>query len=407
MSGGHNTPDGGGGDEMAPTKRRRFLPKRFQEDKGAVIMHDRRLVDILPQPIPSILAPCPTPSTSVRNTEPAVLPATSSTPPPTNNLQTDTLPNIFGIFRRYHRRDLPSHDPEQLVNLETLSNIANSPTASVEELVSAAVPANTSGSSSAAKASMTPAYARADRTSTNDIIPASAFYPYPNEASFQLGEWFWNQGIQKSHESFKGLLKIIGSDSFKPEDIQSTHWDRINAHLALNDWDEEEWMDEDAGWRQSTITIRIPFDSRTAAPGPKDYTITDFYHRSITSIIRERLQRDISLFHLHPYELLWNRRGSTPGTPPVQLYGELYTSPSFLAAHHEVQNLRSQPECDLERVVVGLMFWSDATHLTNFGSAKLWPLYMQFGNDSKYYRCKPSNSSFEHVAYFEQVRSML
>lgn len=373
-------------------------------------MHDRRLVDILPQPVPSIRAPCPPPSTLVQNTvaiaEPAK-PPTSSSNPPTNTLHTDTLPNMFGIFRRYHRRDLPSHDPERLVNLETLSNIVTVLTSSA--LPSAAMQDNTPGPSSPTRTAeaVTLAHMDVDRTSTNQIIPISALYPYPNKTSFLLGEWFWNQGIQKSHESFKGLLKIIGSDSFKPEDIQSTNWDRVNAHLALNDWDEEEWMDEDAGWQQSTVTIRVPFDARTAAPGPKDYTITDFYHRSITSIIRERLQSDISHFHLHPYEFLWNRRSSTLDTPPVRLYGELYTSPSFLNAHNKVQNLRPQPDCDLERVVIGLMFWSDATHLTNFGSAKLWPLYMQFGNDSKYYRCKPSSSSFEHVAYFEQVRSIL
>jgi hypothetical protein len=50
------------------------------------------------------------------------------------------------------------------------------------------------------------------------------------------------------------------------------------------------------------------------------------------------------------------------------------------------------------------MFWSDATQLANFGDAKLWPLYMFFGNESKYQRGKPSSNRCEHVAYFESVR---
>ena len=37
------------------------------------------------------------------------------------------------------------------------------------------------------------------------------------------------------------------------------------------------------------------------------------------------------------------------------------------------------------------MFWSDSTQLTQFGTAKLWPLYVFFGNESKYRRCQPTN----------------
>jgi hypothetical protein len=88
----------------------------------------------------------------------------------------------------------------------------------------------------------------------------------------------------------------------------------------------------------------------------------------------------------------------------IHLHGELYTSPPFISAHRELQNMVGEPNCNLPRVVVGLMFWSDATFLTTYGNAKLWPLYMAFGNDSKYQRCKPSSNLYEHVAYFEEVR---
>lgn len=135
----------------------------------------------------------------------------------------------------------------------------------------------------------------------------------------------------------------------------------------------------------------------------------DFYHRSLVSIMQECIRndaRDNTHFHFEPFELLW-LPGSQDGVTepvPIRLQGELYTSPAFLTAHQELQSATGEPGCLLPRVVVGLMFWSDATHLTNFGNAKLWPLYMLFGNDSKYQRCKPSNNMCEHVAYFEQVR---
>jgi len=50
------------------------------------------------------------------------------------------------------------------------------------------------------------------------------------------------------------------------------------------------------------------------------------------------------------------------------------------------------------------MFASDGTQLTAFSNAKLWPLYLGIGNESKYRRTKPSCRAFEHIAYFETVR---
>ena len=42
-------------------------------------------------------------------------------------------------------------------------------------------------------------------------------------------------------------------------------------------------------------------------------------------------------------------------------------------------------------------------HLTAFGDTKLWPLYLFFGNDSKYLRCKPTSHLCKHVTYFIKV----
>ena len=50
------------------------------------------------------------------------------------------------------------------------------------------------------------------------------------------------------------------------------------------------------------------------------------------------------------------------------------------------------------------MFWSDATHLANFGTAKLWPIYLFFGNLSKYIRLRPSSGACNHLAYIPSVR---
>ena len=49
------------------------------------------------------------------------------------------------------------------------------------------------------------------------------------------------------------------------------------------------------------------------------------------------------------------------------------------------------------------MFWSDSTHLANFGTAKVWPLYLYFGNLSKYIHGKPNSNACHHVAYIPSV----
>ena len=67
-----------------------------------------------------------------------------------------------------------------------------------------------------------------------------------------------------------------------------------------------------------------------------------------------------------------------------RIFDELYTSDAWNDAHDEIQKQQLGNGCKLERVITGLMFWSDVTHLTQFGSASAWPVYLFFGNQSKY-----------------------
>lgn len=363
-------------DDERPAKRHRQLPSRFRA--MGLKLNDKKLRDILPQPVPAlpppgvdVVAPAlpqpPTPSPSC----PLVhQPGSTSNTPTTVHSRLrrilETARNSFGLFRRYHAEHLPSHDPEGELDVSALSNIVDS------------------------RSGHDPQH----------IVPS--FAPYPNKSSFLLGEWYWNRGSQKSQQDFKELLGIIGDDDFQPASIRQTQWDKVDQKLGLNDWDKEEWIDDDAGWRTSSATISVPFHRLTGNPGVRDYTVINFHHRSLVSVIREKISNsnDNAHFHYEPYELLWQPINQQDG---IRVHGELYTSPAFIDAHKSVQELPGEPGCRLPRVVVALMFWSDGTHLTNFGNAKLWPLYMFFGNESKYRRCKPSCNLCEHVAYFETV----
>jgi hypothetical protein len=235
------------------------------------------------------------------------------------------------------------------------------------------------------------------------------FYPYPNESSFRLGEWYWSDGIQKSQESFTKLMKIVGDKQFRPEDVCSTRWKEIDHILGVNDFDEDEvgdedaeWLDEDAGWKKTTVSISVPFHHRMKRPGPQEYIIGDLYHRSLVSVICEKLKSRHKGRHFHydGFELLWK---PTEDSADIRVHGEIYTSPAFLEAQQEIYDSPGELGCNLPRVVVALMLASDATQLTSFGNAKLWPSYCFIGNESKYLRCKPNCHLCNHIAYFQTV----
>lgn len=288
--------------------------------------------------------------------------------------------NIYGLFRRYHARTNPLHDPDSDLTMDDICDV----------LPSNAIPTV------------------APESSQN--IPHT-YGPYPNKSSFLLGEWNWNDQVQKSKSTFKSLIDIVGDPDFRPADICDTQWDVIDDELGsseINVDPEEEacWIKDDAIWKSTSITIPVPFHRYTENPGPRDYVISEFYHRSIISILRETLSHSAESlqFHYEPYELYWQRNKNAK---PARVYGELYTSPIFIEAYRTLQESSPEPGCCLPRVVVGLMLASDATHLTSFGNAKIWPQYLYFGNHSKYHRCKPNCHLCYHVAYFHKVSYMV
>ena len=280
--------------------------------------------------------------------------------------------NIFGLYRQYYAAHFPDHDPDENIALNDLKD------------------------------------------TSMDLScgpPHHDYYPYSNQSSFLLGEWYWNGGEKKSQSSFQNLLKIIGHPEFRPEDIAGKNWRAIDAHLSdgehcksfNEDHDDWEDMEDDVGhWIKTPIKINIPFHKRMLNPGQKEFNAGILHHRKLTSVIREKLTRPSThpYIHFEPYSLFWQ---PSEAAEPVRVYGELFTSEAFIKAHRELQESPGEPGCDLPRVVIGLMFASDATQLTSFSTAKLWPAYLMIGNESKDRRSKPSCHAFEHVAYLETV----
>ena len=283
---------------------------------------------------------------------------------PTKTFKTQV--NSYGLFRVYNHDTLPVNDPE-----------------------------DASGS--------------VDHININ--LDANLFHPYPNKSSLLLGDWYWNQGAMKSRKGFRNLLKIVGSSEFSSEDVRDTEWTKVDRELGILVAPDEsismpgsslEWLNNDAGWKGVSVTISVPFPRCSAHPGPAAYLVRNFYHRSLVAVIREKVSdpRSHHAFHYEPYALRWH---SPHKTCEIGVHGELFTSESFVNAHNQLQKSPPEPGCELPRRIVAIMFWSDATQLTAFGDAKLWPLYMYFGNESKYTRCQPSAHLCNHIAYFQTV----
>ncbi|KAJ3524924.1 hypothetical protein NMY22_g10792 [Coprinellus aureogranulatus] len=308
-------------------------------------------------------------------------PEASATSSPPALATVTTSPNEFGVYKVFKSdpRDIP-HDPD---NSTLPSDLREVPTSPVD--------------------------ATGQPPASQKPKPMPSFHPFPNMSSFLLGEWYWSDESGKSWESFQDLLAIVGSEGFQPHDVREANWSDISQKLASESMgnsnesgSSEEWIDESVLWKTSSVTINVPLNKGMNNSGCHAFTVPGFHHRPLVPLIKEKLESSggREYFHTLGHELRW-RPG--PGKEDVRVYGEMYNCPAFLQAYDELQGSAPEPNCKRPRHIVGLMFASDSTMLATFGTAKLWPLYMFYANDSKYRRGKASEKLFETVAYFEKL----
>jgi hypothetical protein len=248
-------------DNPRPTKRRIQLRNHLR--KAGLFMHDKRLWDILPQPVPPlppaglenipiIDTPGPLPKPCIDNTmmEPpnGALPRVCS---PVRHVL-NTARNSFGLFQRYLAQKFPSHNPDGDIQSPDLSDIVDV------------------------------------QPERRDSVTPHAYGPFPNKSSFLLGDWYWNWGAQKSQKDFKALIDIVATDDFQPSDVQEANWDKINTELLPDQSDTGEWMDDIAGWKETPVPISVPFHHQTDTPSIQEYSVANLHHRPLVSVIRER-----------------------------------------------------------------------------------------------------------------------
>lgn len=282
--------------------------------------------------------------------------------------------NKFNVLREYHHR--PSYDPDSHIRPEDLANFPSGPTSK----------APTS-------------------KSTADNPSHSPPWPFNSMSKYLIMHWFHSGGNQKSEGEIDRLInEVITAPGFNPGDLTNFKiWQgnqTLDKTLAEGHNDGTPFSSD--GWREVTVDIEIPVPVRGAIP--KIFHIPGFYHRSITSVIKETWASITSYqFHLAPFK----RIHVNPSTgEETRIYDEVYTSDTWIEAHDRLQKQPNEPGCKLEKVIAGLMFWSDSTHLTNFGTASVWPLYLYFANLSKYVRAQPSSGACHHIAYIPYVSFM-
>jgi hypothetical protein len=308
----------------------------------------------------------PSPTTVVPTLEPAPVAADTE--------EIITTPNMFGLCRIYPRR--PTQDPDDEVPITARC----------------AAPTFETGDPPSV----------APRQTIIEDVPENPFSPFLNWSTSLLMRW-WIKNPTHSLNALQRLHDdVLSQEKFKLEEIRQPPFN-AKAEMARLDSSSQVQSAED-GWTTSSVTIPVPCEgvSQEEATAHR-YKVTGIVHRKFLPVIRAAcLEATSKLWNLTPYKVMYI---SGPNAQPERVQQEMYTSDCMYNYYTEACQ---RPDIKkrhpgVEIVIVGLMIWSDATHLTSFGTASLWPIYMFFANLSKYIRERPSKRAAHHMAYIPKL----
>ncbi|KAJ3556133.1 hypothetical protein NP233_g12048 [Leucocoprinus birnbaumii] len=343
-------------------RRKYRLPKRFQ--------------DILPEP--PVSATTPQAQDTAKSQRSGLDESRSSTP--IHRVATAvwecfrTITNQFGLWREYPCR--PLFDPDGYTTLRDLSNAhpSRSPHSQPDTLPNSSA------------------------TIQEPTTEKPSYWPFPNPTTQLLMSWLNNGSTSKTYsEADKLVHNCILSPEFCPTDLAG-----FNAARESRRMDKElSKSDLRNRFTESPVNILVPTGSSTLPPQP--FTVPGLLHRNLMAVIRDAFSDPLAhLLHYSPFKLFHH---TTQNKSPQneQVFNEVYSSDAFIEEYKNIQTRGElpldDPHCKRENVVAALMFSSDATHLTEFGNAKAWPIYMMLGNLSKYIRSEVNSGAMHHLAY--------
>ena len=288
-----------------------------------------------------------------------------------------TIVNSFGIWRDYPER--PSVDPDSHLTLEELSNSYHHHNGHLRS-----------------HANMT--------LSSHSSESRPAHWPFQNPSVHGIMQWLNNGQTAKSEvETTKLIHDVILSPKFNSADLNGFDAHHENQRL-------DQALSESAlrsQFIESSVEILVP--SGECHVKGKPFEVPGLLHRKFTSVIQEAFESPLAhLYHYSPFRLFQKSRISGKDE---RIYGEIYTSDAFI---EETESIRrhgllppDDPACKREKVVAAMMISSDAMMLTDFGTAKGWPIYFMLGNLSKYIRAQPDSGAMHHLAYIPSVSDIL
>ena len=295
-----------------------------------------------------------------------------------------TDPDSFGVFRTYS--SLPSHNPDDIDPFEDVSLNSNSPRqAPRTERIGSNLHISSAGDKSDPLAD--------SENPTEDLL---------------LGWWF--QGPHDGAESLNQLVQCLTSQYFDKSQLKD-----FNLVKALRRFGKRYGFSKSGttlipgdGWKVGSVKIRLPCAKvQQREEDAPEFTVGGVLYRDPVEVITKALQEPdlFERIHLRPFEEWWKPSGSDD---PVRVYSDVYTSDAMLKADRELQDSeRATPSIgpQLETFTMSVGLYSDATNLTAFSHASLWPMYMFIGNESKYIHSKPSSFSAHHIAYLPTVQN--
>lgn len=326
-------------------KRNRRLPARYRDE--------------VPQSAPPVVVSPPDPNPTPAPRLPKVFLIVRD--------RLKTVLGSFGLWRNYDHR--PSYDPDSIV-----------PDGDLAKPV-------------------------LDHTSSH-LRPAHPGppWPYQNMSVYRFMTWLNTGSKLKSEGEVQRLVDdVLQAEDFDLSDLRRLNIRRENRLLDLS----EKTLPLLDDFKKATVSIEVPSGDRNVKPAK--FAIPGLRYRTLTSVIRSAFQHPLACrYHFSPFKLFHKPPNSSESE---RVYSEIYNSDAFIEEHDRIQRHGGlppdDPHCKREKVIAALMFWSDATHLTQFGTMKLWPIYMMLGNLSKYIRAKMDSGACHHVAYIPSVRGFL
>ncbi|KAI0824462.1 hypothetical protein BC628DRAFT_1411049 [Trametes gibbosa] len=207
--------------------------------------------------------------------------------------------------------------------------------------------------------------------------------PFNNPSQFRIYDWFYNTSITKSKEDLDDLINVLSSN------IAQKKLDTYEHPSGI--------FSNDNGWVESSVKISLPklkvkHTSEDAAPKFAVHAAQDTHFTE--------------QYHWMPHQQYWLPRslhhGLAQGKPrALRIVTDIFNSNAMLDEHEKIREQPHNPADgdDIEYAIFSMLLWSDNTHLTQFGSASLWPIYLYLGNLSKYIRGMLTEFTAHHLAY--------